>query len=79
MEKVLQRDLKAEEGVNGTSLRLLNITHLSAFRGEAHPSKWDYRFPAGQEPKGQDCLHWCLPGVPDVWNTLVFAHILQQE
>jgi hypothetical protein len=23
----------------------------------------------------RDCTHWCLPGVPDVWNELLLSHI----
>ncbi|XBH73942.1 hypothetical protein VPH35_100979 [Triticum aestivum] len=23
-----------------------------------------------------DCIHWCLPGVNDVWNQLLYAHIV---
>jgi hypothetical protein len=23
----------------------------------------------------QDCLHWCLPGIPDTWNEILFTHI----
>jgi hypothetical protein len=22
-----------------------------------------------------DCSHWCLPGVPDSWNELLYAQI----
>ncbi|CAL9062465.1 unnamed protein product, partial [Musa banksii] len=27
----------------------------------------------------QDCSHWCLPGVPDTWNELLYALILNRE
>lgn len=70
-----QRDLTAEAAVNGTAVKLLNITHLSEFRGEAHPSIWDYRLKKG----AQDCLHWCLPGIPDVWNELLHAHVIMHD
>ncbi|URD94554.1 leaf senescence related protein [Musa troglodytarum] len=23
-----------------------------------------------------DCIHWCLPGLPDVWNQILHASIL---
>ncbi|RXI00412.1 hypothetical protein DVH24_037960 [Malus domestica] len=36
------------------------------FRADAHPAIW-----LGQKDVvlvwGQDCMHWCLPGVPDTW------------
>ncbi|CAI5491691.1 unnamed protein product, partial [Closterium sp. Naga37s-1] len=70
------RDAEKEDGVLGTSVHLLNITHLSAYRGDAHPAIWD---PRSNTPKGQDCLHWCLPGVPDTWNELVYTHIVERE
>ncbi|CAI5478854.1 unnamed protein product [Closterium sp. Yama58-4] len=70
------RDAEKEDGVLGTSVHLLNITHLSAYRGDAHPAIWD---PRSDTPKGQDCLHWCLPGVPDTWNELVYTHIVERE
>ncbi|CAI5494549.1 unnamed protein product [Closterium sp. Naga37s-1] len=25
----------------------------------------------------RDCVHWCLPGVPDTWNELMYADLLQ--
>ncbi|CAI7886639.1 unnamed protein product, partial [Closterium sp. NIES-54] len=70
-------DAEKEDGVLGTSVHLLNITHLSAYRGDAHPAKWDARFNKPKRP--QDCMHWCLPGVPDTWNELVYTHIVGRE
>ncbi|BAT97465.1 hypothetical protein LR48_Vigan327s000900 [Vigna angularis] len=72
------------EDLNGRGLKveLLNITQLSEYRKEGHPSiyrkQWD---PLTEEqlsnPKTYaDCIHWCLPGVPDVWNELLYAYIL---
>ncbi|KAH7302477.1 hypothetical protein KP509_23G075000 [Ceratopteris richardii] len=63
-------DAVAEDALKGTNLHLLNITYISLFRDEAHIS----RYRANQ--KGQDCLHWCLPGVPDVWNEVLYAKLL---
>lgn len=59
----------AESAVWGRRVHLLNITYISQFRDEAHISK--YR----PNQSGQDCLHWCLPGVPDVWNELLYANL----
>lgn len=22
-----------------------------------------------------DCIHWCVPGVPDTWNQILYAHL----
>ncbi|XP_024541554.1 protein trichome birefringence-like 14 isoform X1 [Selaginella moellendorffii] len=69
------RDVLSEEAVANTRVELLNITHLSQFRGEAHLS----RFTANARPGIQDCLHWCLPGVPDVWNEILNAQLLARK
>jgi hypothetical protein len=68
----LGRDLVAEKALVGTNLQLLNITLLSQLRAEAHISKY-----GGGKPRAtQDCLHWCLPGIPDTWNEILFSQIL---
>ncbi|KAL3027302.1 hypothetical protein AAZX31_03G044000 [Glycine max] len=74
------------ENLNGRGLnvQLLNITQLSEYRKEGHPSiyrkQWD---PLTEEqlsnPKTYaDCIHWCLPGVPDAWNELLYAYIFHR-
>ncbi|XP_051132072.1 protein trichome birefringence-like 12 isoform X1 [Andrographis paniculata] len=59
-------NLMIEEVLRGTSIRTLDLTRLSEFRADAHPSIW-----LGKKDAvaiwGQDCMHWCLPGVPDTW------------
>ncbi|XP_051152149.1 protein trichome birefringence-like 43 [Andrographis paniculata] len=49
-------------------VRLLDITELSALRKDGHPSAYGL---GGQ--KGNDCSHWCLAGVPDTWNHLLYS------
>ncbi|CDP06464.1 unnamed protein product [Coffea canephora] len=58
----------------------INITQLSEYRIDAHSSI--YTELQGQlltdEQKADplhnaDCIHWCLPGVPDTWNQILFA------
>nr|GMD39048.1 protein trichome birefringence-like 41 [Ipomoea batatas] len=39
-------------------------------RKDGHPSIYGY------DAKGNDCSHWCLPGVPDTWNQLLYATLL---
>lgn len=46
---------------------LLDITTLSQLRKDAHPSAYS------GEHAGIDCSHWCLPGLPDTWNQLLYA------
>lgn len=56
------------EAIKGTAFRLLDITRMSEFRADAHPSS------AGGK-KHDDCMHWCLPGITDTWNDLFIAHL----
>ncbi|KAJ3671371.1 hypothetical protein LUZ60_007450 [Juncus effusus] len=53
--------------------RVLNVTYMTEFRKDGHPSK--YREP-GFPSSPEDCSHWCLPGVPDAWNELLYANLL---
>ncbi|XP_022740550.1 protein trichome birefringence-like 16 [Durio zibethinus] len=53
--------------VQGTRVKILDITALSDLRDEAHISHYG--------KKANDCLHWCLPGVPDTWNELLIAQV----
>lgn len=60
-------------------LKLLNITAMAAQRNDGHPSLY-YLGLAGPAPfHREDCSHWCLPGVPDSWNELLYALFLKQE
>ncbi|XP_061358522.1 protein trichome birefringence-like 12 isoform X2 [Gastrolobium bilobum] len=61
-----QLNFVIEEALKGTDIQLLDLTHLSEFRADAHPAIWLGRKDA-VEIWGQDCMHWCLPGVPDTW------------
>ncbi|XP_022717803.1 protein trichome birefringence-like 41 [Durio zibethinus] len=47
---------------------LLDITMLSLLRKDGHPSVY-----AGT--KGNDCSHWCLAGVPDSWNEILYVFL----
>ncbi|XP_002516811.3 protein trichome birefringence-like 43 isoform X1 [Ricinus communis] len=50
---------------------LLNITTLSQLRKDGHPSAYGY---GGRQ--ATDCSHWCLAGVPDAWNELLYAALI---
>lgn len=56
----------------------LNISRLTDYRKDGHPSIYrpDYEA-AQQEIHAQDCSHWCLPGVPDTWNELLYVSLLK--
>ncbi|KAK9154972.1 hypothetical protein Sjap_002452 [Stephania japonica] len=63
-----------------TSIIYLNITRMTDYRKDAHPSIYRKQNLTGEERRSpmryQDCSHWCLPGVPDTWNELVYAELL---
>ncbi|XP_011098381.1 protein trichome birefringence-like 38 [Sesamum indicum] len=52
-------------------VHLLDINNMSGFRADGHP--WVY---GNLRKIGIDCTHWCLPGVPDTWNLLLYATLL---
>ncbi|GLT30210.1 hypothetical protein SLA2020_050250 [Shorea laevis] len=58
------------EGMS-TPVKYLNISELSQYRRDGHPS-----FYARKQSSRPDCSHWCLPGVPDTWNRLLYASII---
>jgi hypothetical protein len=51
-------------------ITVLHITSMSALRSDAHVGNWS------DSPSTADCSHWCLPGVPDVWNEIVLSYLL---
>lgn len=63
-----------------TPVFYLNITKMTDFRLDAHPSMYRNMNMSEENKKymltHQDCSHWCLPGVPDLWNELVYARLL---
>ncbi|KAG4166718.1 hypothetical protein ERO13_A13G150600v2 [Gossypium hirsutum] len=52
-------------------VKLLDITLLSLLHKDGHPSMYGL---GGST--GMDCSHWCLAGVPDTWNELLYNLIL---
>lgn len=65
-EVVLEKVL----GGMGKDVFLLNITTLSQLRIDGHPSVYGH---GGHNDL--DCTHWCLSGVPDIWNEFLNAFI----
>lgn len=65
-----------------TPVTILNVTRLTNFRKDGHPSVYGKHFTELNQKKTrryQDCSHWCLPGVPDAWNELVFASLVMEK
>lgn len=69
--------LSSSLNVSNTDVHVLNITDLSARRKDGHSSVYYLTPPAPLHR--QDCSHWCLPGVPDTWNELMYAIFLKHE
>ncbi|XP_073036890.1 protein trichome birefringence-like 33 isoform X2 [Primulina eburnea] len=59
----------------------LNVTQLSGYRKDAHSSVYKKQWvPLTPEKIANpmsyaDCVHWCLPGVPDTWNEFLFSKL----
>jgi hypothetical protein len=66
-----------------TPVVYLNITRMADYRKDAHPSIYRKQNLTDEERRSperfQDCSHWCLPGVPDSWNELVYAQLLIKQ
>ncbi|KAK4342733.1 hypothetical protein RND71_038549 [Anisodus tanguticus] len=61
---------------------VLNITQLSDYRIDGHASLYGELGGKLLTDKQKadplhfaDCIHWCLPGVPDSWNRMLFAYL----
>ncbi|KAL8140057.1 LOW QUALITY PROTEIN: hypothetical protein V2J09_006078 [Rumex salicifolius] len=55
---------------------LLDVTKLSAMRKDCHPSIYSGELSPSQRAnpaRYSDCSHWCLPGLPDTWNQLLYT------
>ncbi|MED6188191.1 hypothetical protein PIB30_083719 [Stylosanthes scabra] len=50
---------------------LLDITLLTQLRIDGHPSIY-----SGRGSSYVDCSHWCLAGVPDTWNEMLYAALV---
>ncbi|KAK1629435.1 hypothetical protein QYE76_003750 [Lolium multiflorum] len=65
---------------------LIDITRMSDYRKDAHTSIYSVRQGYLLTPKQKadpqnfaDCIHWCLPGVPDVWNQVLYTRIFSKS
>jgi hypothetical protein len=55
---------------------LLDVTKLSEMRKDGHPSIYSGELSPQQRAnpdQSADCSHWCLPGLPDTWNQLLYV------
>ncbi|KAL2945091.1 Protein ESKIMO 1 [Bienertia sinuspersici] len=67
-------------------ISFINITSLSEYRKDAHTSVHTIKQGKLLTPEQQadpehfaDCIHWCLPGLPDTWNEFLYTRIIAQS
>ncbi|EEF34060.1 xylan O-acetyltransferase 1 isoform X2 [Ricinus communis] len=67
-------------------VHFINITALSEYRKDAHTSVYTIRQGKMLTPEQQadpatyaDCIHWCLPGLPDTWNEFIYTRIISSS
>ncbi|RLM84948.1 protein trichome birefringence-like 28 [Panicum miliaceum] len=75
--------VKVASSMDKVPVTVINITRMSDYRKDAHTSLYSIRQGKLLTPKQKadpekfaDCIHWCLPGVPDVWNQILYTRIL---
>ncbi|EPS65088.1 hypothetical protein M569_09686, partial [Genlisea aurea] len=73
-----QKMLVLEKVLKGmrTHVTYLNLTRMTDYRKDGHPSIYRKLKITGNEDAVQDCSHWCLPGVPDSWNEILYAQLI---
>lgn len=58
--------------VKAKQVKSMDISYLSQLRKDAHPSKYNgVHF-------SNDCSHWCVAGLPDTWNQLFYAALVDE-
>ncbi|KAL7146760.1 hypothetical protein ABFS83_06G063400 [Erythranthe nasuta] len=68
-------------GNSKVPITFLNITQLSSYRKDAHTSIYKKQWtPLTDEQLANpvsyaDCVHWCLPGLQDTWNELLYSKL----
>ncbi|CAI7873131.1 unnamed protein product [Closterium sp. NIES-53] len=59
-----EKQAQGAKGYRGARIKLLDMYNITLYRQEAHPWTDNARH-------NWDCLHYCLPGVPDAWNEIL--------
>ncbi|XP_010530234.1 PREDICTED: protein trichome berefringence-like 7 [Tarenaya hassleriana] len=65
--------IKKVVGKMSVPVTVLHVTPMGAFRSDAHVGTWS------DNPSVPDCSHWCLPGLPDTWNEILFSYLLSEN
>ena len=40
---------------------------------------WSHSHAGPTASRTADCTHWCLPGLPDLWASMLFEHLLRDN
>ncbi|CAI7765412.1 unnamed protein product [Closterium sp. NIES-53] len=62
-------DIEKRAARASKSVKHMDLTAMMALRPDGHVQK--YYGPAKNSKTKWDCLHWCLPGVPDAWTDVL--------
>ncbi|KAK4716959.1 hypothetical protein R3W88_015297 [Solanum pinnatisectum] len=79
--KSIMQVISQEFGKSKVPITFLNITQLSSYRKDAHTTIYKKQWnKLTQEQLANpfsyaDCVHWCLPGLQDTWNELLFTKL----
>ncbi|XP_078162829.1 putative xylan O-acetyltransferase 10 isoform X3 [Carex rostrata] len=79
--KSMMQVLKEIFSASRVPVTVLNITQLSEYRKDAHTQiykkQWNPLTPEQlANPRSYaDCNHWCLPGLQDTWNEVLYAKL----
>ncbi|XP_076946203.1 protein trichome birefringence-like 34 [Bidens hawaiensis] len=82
MLSILESSL-SKLNATGVNVQMINITQLTQCRKDAHTTIYrkHWHLLTDEQKKNpqldSDCSHWCVPGVPDIWNELLLAYILR--
>ncbi|OMO75997.1 hypothetical protein COLO4_25747 [Corchorus olitorius] len=67
-------------------VHFIDFTSLSEYRKDAHTSVYTIRQGKMLTPEQKadpatyaDCIHWCLPGLPDTWNEFLYTRIIARS
>ncbi|WOL04819.1 hypothetical protein Cni_G13541 [Canna indica] len=74
---------KATASTARVPITFIDITAMSEYRKDAHTSVYTMQHSKLLTPEQKadpanyaDCIHWCVPGLPDTWNQILFARLL---
>lgn len=79
--KSIMQVIREEFGKSKVPITFVNITQLSEYRKDAHTQiykqQWNPLTPEklANPVSYADCVHWCLPGLQDTWNELLYTKL----